>query len=435
MNFLCNITVISRELQSHEIIDPILKNDLIYLDEHIVLDYSRFVHIIRNIQKKLVDIKHNKIDSKIGSGSKNDTRSFGSIKNKIYIKLLSFVRNNINATIDHLARKNYAKIAIKYVRKNSAYFDVVLSSFEPLSAHLIGGEIKKRHPDAFWIADFRDPAIVSSTPKKYINFYTSYIDRVARTADVFTGVSDICIKIFENKCNKKLYTICNGFDRDDLSDIIPNKNNKLTFTYTGHLNREKQDLAIIFKAISELINENKIHKDNIVINYAGNGEIEFRKQIEKYDLLESTKFHGFIDRRASLQLQMDSDILFLASWNTIGYTGVVTGKFLEYLMINKPILCAVVGNLANSQLKEMVTKANNGVVWEEANDKNDYPILKSYILEQYEHFIKNEPLLFDPNMDYIEQFNYKNIAQQFIDLIEANTRVWKYEGYKTNTTI
>jgi len=317
-----------------------------------------------------------------------------------------------------VSTKSFTKQAIKYVKKNPAPFEVILSSFGPFSAHLIGSKIKEQNPFALWIADFRDPVLIPGTPKKYIKFYKSFINKVPKTADVFTGVSDICIEDFKQICKNRLYTICNGFDRDDLKNITPYKKEKFTFTYTGHFYSEKQNICIVLNAIKELIIENKIDKNNILIKYAGNSEVDFKQQLKIYNLSEMLMSFGYIDRRESLQLQLSSNILLIASWNNIGYTGVVTGKFLEYLMINKPIICTIAGNLANSQLKEMITEANNGFVWEEANDETDYPIMKSYILEQYNRFIKNETLLFNPNMEYIEQYNYKNITRQFINIIE-----------------
>jgi len=410
-----DITVISRKLKSGEIIDPILNDDLEYVDNHIVLDYSILINYILDFQKKLVKVKHNKIDAYISSLS-----STKSPKVTLYTKLLSFIRNSLNTTIHHISTKSYTNKAIKYVKNNPAPFDVILSSFEPFSAHLIGGKVKELNPLAFWIADFRDPVLTPGTPKKYVKYFKSFINEVSKTADVFTGVSDICTKVFEEHCKNRLYTICNGFDRADLKTIPIIKSEKLTLTYTGHIYSGQQDLGIVFKAITELINENKIDKNNILINYAGISEIEFKQQIRKYDLLESLVSFGLINRRESLQLQLSSNILLLASWNNISYTGVVTGKFLEYLMINKPIICTVVGNLANSQLKEMITGANNGIVWEEANDEVDYPLLKSYILEQYSRFVNNETLSFNPNMEYIEQYNYESITRQFINLVENN---------------
>ena len=413
-----HITVVSRKLSENEIIDPILYDDLKYADKHIVIDYSKAIYNILDIRKRLTKIKDDKINAEIFIESENKT-----VRNKIYSKFLSFIRNNINNYIGFRVLKNYVKSAVKNIKKNHKNFDVILSSYGPYSSYIIGTLLKKYEPKSIWIADFRDPVVFCCCiSEKYDEYCLSYLKKTAKSADILTGVSDACTKYFEKQNKHKIYTICNGFDRDDIKDIKITTKDKFIMTYAGILYSGKRDLSIIFEVVRELIAENKIDKNNIIINYAGSDEIEFKNQIEKYSLIETVQFHGFIDRQQSLQLQFDSSMLLLASWNSIGETGVVTGKYLEYMMMNKPIVCTVTGNLPNSQLKEMITAANNGVVWEEANNESDYPLLKTYILDQYERFMRNEPLMFEPNMEYIEQYNYKNITQQFIDLIENNAK-------------
>ena len=124
-----------------------------------------------------------------------------------------------------------------------------------------------------------------------------------------------------------------------------------------------------------------------------------------------------------MQEQLNSHILLLASWNRTGSTGIITGKFLEYMMIKKPIICTITGNLPNSDLKQMIKHANIGVTWEEANNENDYPILKNYIYNQYVRYKEGIPLLFEPNLEYIEKFNYKNLINNFINIINNLHRI------------
>ena len=91
-----------------------------------------------------------------------------------------------------------------------------------------------------------------------------------------------------------------------------------------------------------------------------------------------------------------------------------------YMMIEKPVIGTVTGTLLNSQLKEMISEANNGIVWEEANDETDYPLLKEFILDQYNRFIRNEPVCIDPNREYIEQYSYVNLTKEFVDIINKH---------------
>jgi len=417
-----NITVISKELEHNDVIDTILRKDLKYVDKHITISYIGYISKLRNLISKL-GIKITSIDELQVEKEKNgDINIINITKLFLWRKSLVFISKCLYALLcglllDAINTKNYIHNSEKIIKSRINNCDMIFSTYGPFSSHIIGSQLKKRWPKAFWIADFRDPVVTPVTPPKHSKYF-KLISKAIQTADIITGVTDMCIKGFEEKHRGKLYAMCNGFDRDDLQDIGMAPLAKFTLTYAGLLYKGRSDLSVVFKAISELINEKYIDKNYIVINYAGRSEIDFMQQVEKYDLAEAVNVHGFIDRRRSLELQINSSLLLLASWNFNGYTDVITGKFLEYLMINKPIVCAITGNLANSKLKEIITEANNGIVWEEANDKVDYPVLKGYIVEQYERFINNKPPRFEPNMEYIEQYNYENIAQQFIDLIE-----------------
>ena len=415
-----NITVISRALRNDEIVDPILSEDLKYVDNHIIVGHSKYMKNLFKIRERLIKVKHTKIDTTV-SASTGSRRSKKTIRsNLINSRLGLYIRVKFNEIIEDLEQKDFIRLAYRQVGENLD-FDLILSSHDPYSSHMIASKIKRNNPEKLWIADFRDPVLNPFTPEGKLGFYKSYIKNVSKNADVFTGVTKACLKGFEKQQMKQCYVICNGFDRDDLKNVEIVSNSQFTLTYTGLLYQGKRDLSIIFKALRELIEEGNVDGKNVLINYAGRSESDFIKQIEKYNLRESSRLHGFVDREQSLQLQLSSNILLLASWNNSEDTGVVTGKFLEYLMMNKPIVCAITGDLPNSQLKEMIKEANNGVIWEEANDEVDYPILKSYILEQYQSFMNSQPPLFEPNLEYIEQYNYKNIAQQFIDIIEKQS--------------
>ena len=422
-----HITVISGKLHGSEIEDPILKENLKYVDNHILINDSKIVQLMLFFRQKILKtrqktIKREQVNIKIESAAKQRGNFLNKVLNSRIFLSMSL---EFDASYRFIKSKSYVKIAAKHMRKNPDNFDVILSSYGPVSSHLIGYEMKKRLPNALWIADFRDPVISFQTKKRHLNYLQKYINMISENADIITGVSDACVQSFSEKCNDMIFIICNGFDRDDINGIDIMDNEKMIFTYAGVLYKGKRDLGIIFKAIRELICEDKINKNNILINYAGTSSSFFLGQCEEYNSLDIVKIFGFVSRKQSLQLQLSSDILLLASWNSIGETGVVTGKFLEYLMINKPIICSITGNLSNSQLKEMIGDANNGIVWEEANHEIDYPKMKAYILDQYNRYINNEPLNFNPNMEYIEQYNYKNITQKIIDIIEKHEELHK----------
>lgn len=364
-----NLTVITDEIGKNDIIDPILSNDLEYVDKLIRVSHSKLLHMLRKLP-----------------------------------------------LIPKMERLYYSRKLVKACLRNSSCYDVVLSTSPPLSMHIAAAKVKKRNPNILWVADFRDPINKHGTQKER-EIYLRYINNKASIQpDLITGISEGCFAGFQDEYDGKLHVIRNGFDEDDVTDIKTSPNDKFALTYTGKL--YNRDLSVVFRVIEELVNEKKIDINKIQINYAGRQDDIFNQQVQKYNISEIVKMHGLVDRSESLHLQASSSLLLLASWNNAEQTGIITGKFYEYMMIGKPIVCVVVGNLPNSELKQMMEEANAGIVWEEANSDADYPLLKSYILAQYNRFVRNEPLSYEPNCEYIDQFNHKNITKQLLDLIE-----------------
>ena len=407
------IGVVSRKMRANESIDTILLKNLKYVDEHIIVSESWLMQKTFWFYNKLRN-------SNVRKGVTNKT-TVKSPKNNLSNILFSLLRKLFTNSYPFYAAKSYSRKAKKQIGRVCHQYDVVLTSCSPFSANILGRYAKITNPNIRWIADFRDPLRIDFRLQKHLPYYNWIQNEVIKRADAITGVSDFCIENFKDGFKGKIIAICNGFDEDDISNINVVSSEKFSLTYAGTLYGGKRDLSIVFKAINELIIESKINKYNIVINYLGNDVFSFLQQTDAYDLLDVCKIFGKVDREKSLQLQLNSHILLLASWNNIGNTGIITGKYLEYMMINKPIICSIMGNLPNSVLKEMIIAANNGVVWEQANDEFDYPIMKEYILKQYQQYEKGLSLIFAPNREYINRFRYEEIANRFIEIIEKDS--------------
>ena len=400
-----NITVITRKPKAYETIDPILEQDLGYVDNIVYTAESLITKCSYSIFG-YINYNQNIRASKTG-------------KLRIHRKVMSHIAKYIGIGAKLLAERGFVKSATKYAKKNRNQYDVIFSTRSPYNNHVIGKTFKNYNRKALWIADFRDPMITSRTPVLHKWFFFGKT-KLVRNADIITGVTHACIQEFEKDYQDRLHIITNGFDKDDLKSVDENTSNKFTLVYTGTLHKGRSDFGAVFHTISELISEGKIDKSKLGIEYAGSNSQCFIEQSSRYGLSDIILNHGYVSRTKTLQMQKSSSILLLATWNSIGNTGIITGKFLEYLMVDKPIICTVTGNLAYSETKEMIEKARCGIVWEEANSDADYVILKGYILKQYELYINNQSLAYNPNEEYIEQFNYKNIAQQFIDLVEKD---------------
>jgi glycosyltransferase involved in cell wall biosynthesis len=342
-----------------------------------------------------------------------------TIIKSIIIESLRYLRFFAN-TVENLGYITNAKKVLRKIED----VDIVISSFGPKSSSILGKWYKDRNPRVFWIADHRDPVFNQSfTLPLFRHTDKTFVRRKCKKADVITGVSQGCLDNFYFPNHPKQVLVTNGFDRDDIRDIEYTKPNKFTLSYLGSLYSGKRDISPLFKALRELIDEKIIIKSDIDICYSGTSRIDILKQAQSYGLFEIINATDSVTHEESLKRQLMSHILILATWNNIGEEGVVTGKFLEYMMMDKPIVAIVSGNLPNSKVKEMMSEGNLGFCYEEPTSTTDQLSLKEYILRQYENYKTTGDVEHNPCQEYIEQFDYKNITKQLISLFPEKLRI------------
>ena len=177
------------------------------------------------------------------------------------------------------------------------------------------------------------------------------------------------------------------------------------------------DASLLFKALSELENEGKIDRKNIVFNYAGLGYETLLNQAKAYNFEDVLVDYGFLDTKQTMQLQKNSDLFVVLSWNMKNNTGVLTGKLYEAIKNERPVIALVSGNQPNSELSMVISKYNLGLCYEKATDKSNISKIKDYILEQYERKIRNEAIKYNPKSEATECFEYSNIAKQLENII------------------
>jgi len=354
---------------------------------------------------KLLNVFVYHIFKKRHTKKKSDFNDFVPVKENERSSFVKFVKYSLDYLSNLIHSNNAKKIINTYSLHET---DIVFSTYGPFSSHLIARYLKKKNKKLFWIADFRDPAFNWDTPLLFKRYAKYYAKKICNSADVATAVSQgfLDLIIFPDIPR---YVISNGFDPDDITDIEIGPQTKITFSYTGTLYHKKRNLEIFFKVIRELLNDDLIFEENIQINYAGRESLTFLSQIEKYNLNNITKDYGYISRKKALEVQVNSHILLSSSWNTDGSIGVVTGKLLEYMMMGKPVISIISGELPNSAIKEITHKCNLGFCYEEA-EGHYYSDLKTYVLDQYNCFIKNGTVIFEANIEEINKYNYKNIT-------------------------
>lgn len=344
-----------------------------------------------------------------------------SLKNKkdniLVYKLKRHYVTYLSAKKDKRFLDEFKRVYDSVLFKND--YDAVFTTFGPLCNLQAGLYVKKRNPKIKWICDFRDPVVVDFAPELYRPYFKYMQETACKKADAIVTVSNGYLKrICKGRYKNKSFMIPNGYDLKDKpkSEIILD-NSILKLTYVGALYLGKRDLSPIFKAIKELNDENKIDASKIVFEYAGAEFSTVKMQAEQHSMSDIIVDNGILSRKDCLDLQFSSHALVLSTWNTKGEEGVFPGKFLEYMLIGRPVISVVDGNLANSEVTSVIKEGNLGISYESANSENDFQTLKKYIHKLYVEIVENNGFEFAPNQTVLERYNYDNIMKRIEALI------------------
>lgn len=323
-----------------------------------------------------------------------------------------------------LKAKNMQKKFMKALSENNELgetkYDAVISSFGPLSSLLCGLYYKRSHPETKWICDFRDPVIVKYIPKIWRPIFRRFEVKACNSADAIVAVSNGYLeRICRGKYAEKAFMIPNGYDIDDsiFDKTTKISDGRMKIAYVGSLYGGDRDLSPLFRVIYELIQEGSIDKENVCVSYAGNEYSVVHAQATKCAVEEILENHGMLSREECLKLQFDSQLLVLSTWNDEDEYGVFPGKFLEYMLINKPIISITNGDLPYSEVTQVMREGNFGIAYEASCDQVDYVSLKEYIDKCYKEWMQNGNISHIPVKEVMERYDYRNIIQRIGDLI------------------
>lgn len=336
-----------------------------------------------------------------------------------FMNYLRYLKRNFSS---YCSSRKYAKKAIALFENgtlNAENYDACFTTYGPVSSVLIGLELKCKYHIKNWICDFRDPMITKMRSVFLFPIYNNLQNKACKYADKIIAVSDGYLKrICNGRYAEKSYMIPNGYDPSDIPDMPSAKTDGiLHFVYAGALYEGRRKITPLFRALRELADEGKIDIEKICFDYAGSDFLFLNEQAKSCNMSEILKNHGVLARAECLDLQNSAGFLVLCTWNNRGEEGVFPGKFLEYMLFNKPIIALVDGNLANSEVARVMREGEFGIACETAGGEKDYAELKSYIQKQYQLFSAEKAIEFAPEKEVLNRYNYDYIMRQIEELI------------------
>ena len=306
----------------------------------------------------------------------------------------------------------YIYHGFKYGKKYLSSKDekYIFTSYRPFANVFIGYMLKKKFKDAVWIINFHDfpidgirsnvllPGLQRWIWEKMLN-YTNHNLTVSKGLEKHIG-----------GLTSKVTTVMNGVVVRK-SNIAINKKFKLV--YTGSLYHNLGNPDIFFHSISLMINSGTILESNVEIIYAGKDSISWMQKIQLYGLTNIAVDMGEVNTKVAQSLQDAAHINLLITWATIDQSGVITGKFYEYLGSTNPIL-TIINGCMDYEIFDIFQALNCGKVIA-TNDPEAMNEIISFITEKYQAW-KNKTS-FPSYASRLKALNWENQIKELANII------------------
>lgn len=312
--------------------------------------------------------------------------------------------------------------------RNLERSDVVFSTYGPVESHLIARWLTRGAAGAPWVADFRDLMVQNAQGLLTRAYFRHLQGDIVRKAEAVTCVSRGLAEALAQGSNglkaRRIHVVSNGFNpiSADVARRERPTDNILRIAYTGNMYGGRRDTGALFTTLAGLIEGGFVDPQHVEVHYAGWEGHVLRDQAARHSCGNLVVDHGPVTRDAALRLQRISDILLVLSWNTQGERGILTGKVYDYLAAARPILALTGGDLANSELTELIRELRVGYGYEYVQAAAHDDGLRQFLLDAYQRRLSGQHL--DLAVDgRIDQYRYDRITRRlegvFEDVLKA----------------
>jgi glycosyltransferase involved in cell wall biosynthesis len=371
------------------------------IDESLLKDVPNGIEVIRQPiwepygwYRQLLGQK----DKKIGSGFVSEEKEVGSMQ-----RLSVWVRGNFFIPD---ARTFWVKPSVKYLKKylSENPVDVIVSTGPPHSMHLIALQLKQEL-GVKWVADFRDPWT-------NIDFYqelmlTKWADakhrsleqQVLKNADLVLTIGYTMTEEMKALGASNVQTLTNGFDEKDFLEGDFKLDDEFSISHIGTFSPSRNHPSF-WQALSELKKENAAFAQKLKIRTIGVVDHSVARSIEEYGLSENWERIPYVSHTELLKYQRSSKVLLVSINNTPNATGILPGKFFEYLASGRPILAL---GPRKSDIGTVLEQTNAGCIVE----PNDLERMKKQVL-----YLFNSDLSRSVNSKGISNFSRRGLTDR-----------------------
>lgn len=301
----------------------------------------------------------------------------------------------------------------------AAKADVVVSTFGPAAAHLIGYDMKVANPNLFWVADYRDlwsqrhTTVISEDIREKSRQLEK--DTVGSYADMLSAVSRDMVEQLTSFLGKVTLELPNGFDideafiRETLAGRPARPEGPLRIAYTGMIYEGHRDPTPLLDALVDLQAAEALDIGEVTIDFYG-ARVDLAKRLAQNPAYAPfIRLMGHVTREEALAAQRGAGLLLLLESAAPEAKGVLTGKLFEYIVAGRPILC--VGSRPEYEIGHVLRKTGTGRVFGPDNYRELKDLLEKTI---YGRGIFDE---YSADIDEILKYSRKNQSEYFLENI------------------
>jgi glycosyltransferase involved in cell wall biosynthesis len=246
--------------------------------------------------------------------------------------------------------------------------DVVYSSSPPVSGHLAAAVIAGQ-AGLPWVADFRDPWVGNAFARKPYRVHEQLqqrieqriVERASRVVFASEGFTEAYRERYPWAVDR-LVTIPNGYDRADIAaartDAEPAEpdDGRFHLVYGGSVYGE-HELEIFLDGLELLIGRRPEIRDRLRVEFVGWLNMHNQAVAARYTtpgrLGSIVGFRGQVSHREAIARMSRADALLQVTADEPNKGRIQSGKLLEYIGLDRPILAVVPPGHARALLDEL----------------------------------------------------------------------------------
>ncbi len=224
--------------------------------------------------------------------------------------------------------------------------DLILASGPPFSTFRLAGRLAARLGRPY-VLDYRDPWTNkphSSSPRR------STVQEEIRLLEGCAAVTIVSPSWASDldqryQIGSKLHVVTNGYNAEELADILPYQFDHFAIVYAGTFYPPKRVISPVFAALKSIKGMADSDARGWYFHYYGPHEAHVREEAMKFEVLDRVVLHGLVSRREALSAARGASVCVVITSvegnASIVDSGIIPGKLFELLGLGAPLLLVV----------------------------------------------------------------------------------------------